>query len=345
MLRTLRLVSALGVILLTSQAVAEAQSDLPKILVLATGGTIAGEQPEPGTQGGYDIRKDVGEVVASVPEVWKYARVETEQFTNLPSTSLTPDHWLRLAKRINTLFHERADLAGIVVTHGTSRLEETAFFLHLTVRSSRPVVVVGAQRPATGISPDGPLNLLAAIRVAASPQARGKGALVVMDERILSARDTEKQYARNGGFDVGEMGVLGVVATHGVEFFYQPTRRHTAQSEFDVTTIKSLPRVDVHYSYVGADGGATNDDVKGVVVATTGFSPGERTFYERAQKQGIVVATTFPSGEQVVSPSSRDEPLMVAVHRLTPLHARILLMLALTKTSDYGQIQRIFNEY
>ena len=237
-------------------------------------------------------------------------------------------------------------MAGIIVTHGTARLEETAFFLHLTVRSDRPVVVVGAQRPPTGISPDGPLNLLAAIRVAASPQARGKGALVVMDERILSARDTEKLYARSGGFNATEMGGLGVVAAHGVEFFYQPTRRHTSQSEFDVSTINTLPRVDIHYSFVGAQGVPFNDDVKGIVVATTGFSLAERAYYDRIQRQGIVVAATFPSGEQVLSPSSpRDGTAAIAVQRLSPLHARILLMLALTKTKDLRQVQRMFNEY
>src|SRR5205085_3806154 len=133
------------------------------------------------------------------------------------------------------------DLAGIVITHGTARLDETAFFLNLAVKYDRPVVLVGAQRPPTGISPDGPLNLLAAIRVAAAPESRGKGALVVMDERILSARDAEKLYARSGGFDAGEMGMLCVVATPGVEYFYAPARRHTYRSEFDVSAVTELP--------------------------------------------------------------------------------------------------------
>ncbi|MBI4539557.1 MAG: asparaginase [Gemmatimonadetes bacterium] len=171
---------------------AQAQEPLPTVRVLANGGTIAGEQREPGTLGGYDITKTANEMVASIPVVERYARVETEQFSNIPSPTITPEDWLRLARRINELFQARPDLSGVVVTHGTARLEETAFFLHLTVRSERPVVVVGAQRPPTGISPDGPINLLSGIRVAASPAARGMGVMVVMDDRILSARDVKK---------------------------------------------------------------------------------------------------------------------------------------------------------
>jgi L-asparaginase len=324
-----------------------AASDLPHVLVIATGGTIAGEQRDPGTQEGYEIRRPVADLVSAVPEAKKYARIETEQFSNIPSPNISPVQWLQLARRINTLFRERADLAGIVVTHGTARLDETAFFLNLAVKSDRPVVLVGAQRPPTGISPDGALNLLAGIRVAASPEARGKGVMVVMDERILAARDAEKLFARSGGFDAGEMGLLGIVAAHGVEFFYAPARRHTTSAEFDITGVNDLPMVDIRYSYAGASGNDIGEKVKGVVVATTGFTPAERTFYESLQQKGIVVATTFPSGENVASPSSPKDKdsAIVAVERLTPLHARILLMMALTKTSDPIEIQRIFSEY
>ena len=177
---------------------AAAQADLPHVLVIATGGTIAGEQGEPGTLGGYEIRRPIGELVAQVPEIKRYAQVETEQFSNIPSAQMTPEQWLLLAHRINTVFEKRPDLAGIVVTHGTDRLEETAFFLHLTVKSDKPVVLVGAQRPPTGISPDGPLNLLSSVRVAGAHDSIGKGVLVVMDDRIISARDAQKVFARTG---------------------------------------------------------------------------------------------------------------------------------------------------
>ncbi len=339
-------ISAIAVIfVLGTLTLAAAQSDLPKVLVIATGGTIAGEQGEPGTLGGYEIRKPIAEIVSQVPELKRYAQVETEQFSNIPSAFMTPDTWLSLARRINSLFDKRPDLAGVVVTHGTDRLEETAFFLHLTVRSDKPVVLVGAQRPPTGISPDGPINLLAAVRVAAAHDARGKGALVVMDDRIISARDAQKVYARTGGFSAQEMGTIGIVARHGVEFFYAPTRRHTASSEFDIRDVMTLPRVDIQYSYAGADGGIKTE-AKAIIVATTGMGAAERTFYEALQRRGIIIATTFPSGDQVSSPSSTRETFpVIAVKRMLPTHARILMMLALTKSQDLRDIQRIFDQY
>jgi L-asparaginase type II len=323
---------------------AQSQPELPRVLVIATGGTIAGEG-EPGTLGAYEIRKTVAEIVAQVPELRKYAQVETEQFSNVPSSLITPDQWLLLSRRINTVFEKRPDIAGVVVTHGTDRLEETAFFLHLTVRSEKPVVVVGAQRPPTGISPDGPINLLAAVRVAAAHDSRGKGALVVMDDRIISARDAQKFYARSGGFSATEMGVIGVVARHGVEYFYTPVKRHTTSSEFDVRDISALPRVDIQYSYAGSEGGGKTD-AKAVIVATTGLSSAERSYYDGLQRRGVIIATTFPSGDQVASPSLvRDSFPTVAVKRMLPTHARILMMLALTRTQDVREIQRIFDQY
>jgi L-asparaginase len=328
-------------LLCAKTAILQAQG-LPRVVVIATGGTIAGEQREPGTFGGYEIRKSVNEVVALVPEADKYAEIETEQFVNLPSPSITPEHWLQLSKRISEIFRTRPEVAGVVVTHGTSRLEETAYFLHLTIRSDKPVVLVGAQRPPTGISPDGPINLLSAVRLAAAPEARGKGTLVVMDERILSARDAHKLYERSGGFATNDMGMLGVVAAHGVEFFYQPTRRHTINSEFDIRNLTVLPRVDVEYSYAGAEGGKATA-AKAIVVATTGFTPAERAYYEDLSRKGVIVAATFPSGDQVASASKDGFP--IAVKRMLPLHARILLMLALTRTQDPREIQRIFDQY
>jgi L-asparaginase len=327
-----------------ASASAQSESDLPRVLVIATGGTIAGEG-EPGTLGAYEIRKPIAEIVAQVPELKKYAQVETEQFSNIPSALITPDQWLLLARRINNVFEKRSDVAGIVVTHGTDRLEETAFFLHLTVQSDKPVVVVGAQRASTAISPDGPINLLAAVRVAAAHDSRGKGTLVVMDDRIISARDAEKLYARPGGFSAPEMGVMGVVARHGVEYFYAPTRRHTTNSEFDVRDLTTLPRVDIQYSYAGAEGGGKTE-AKAIIVATTGLSPAERSYYDGLQRRGLVIASTFPSGDEVISPGpQRDSLQLVAVKRMLPTHARILMMLALTKTQDFREIQRIFDQY
>jgi L-asparaginase type II len=336
-----------GVLMAIACPVVAQETTLPRVRVVATGGTIAGEQREPGTLGGYDIKKSVNEIVSLIPNVQRYAQVETEQFSNVPSPSVTPDHWLRLAQRINTLLKERPDLSGIVVTHGTARLEETAFFLHLTIKSDRPVVVVGAQRPPTGISADGPINLLAAIRVAGAPDARGKGVTVVMDDRIISAREVTKVYARTGGFEGSEMGMLGTVTSGGVEFFYQPVRKHTQATDFDVSALAVLPRVGISYSYSGAQG-ISDPDAKAVIVATTGFAPEEDKYYQALRKQGVIVATTFPSGEQVgVSPTSAQPalPPVVAVKHLMPTKARILMMLALTKTQKASDIQKIFDAY
>jgi L-asparaginase type II len=330
-----------------SSAAAQSSRPLPKVRVIGTGGTIAGEQQQPGTLGAYQVKKSVNEVVSLIPHVQEHAAVETEQFSNVGSPSITPGHWLGLARRINALFNERPDLAGVVVTHGTSRLEETASFLYLTVKSEKPVVVVGAQRPPTGISADGPINLLSAIRVAATPQSKGKGVTVVMDDRIMSARDATKIYARNGGFETAEMGTLGVVTAGGVEFFYEPAKKHTSATEFDISGIEALPRVGVSYSYAGAEGLA-DTAAKAVVVATTGFAPGERAYLEGLRQQGVIVATTFPSGEQVNVGPQADQggsSPVIAVKHLMPTKARILMMLALTKTQNAREIQAIFDSY
>src|SRR5262249_30941787 len=218
----------------------------------------------------------------------------------------------------NALVKERPDLAGIVVTHGPARLEETAFFLYLTVKSDRPVVVVGAQRPPTGVSPDGPINLLSAIRVAGSRDARGKGVTVVMDDRVMSARDVTKEYARSGGFEPAEMGMLGIVTRDAVEFFYQPTRKHTAATDFDVAARTGLPRVGISYSYSGAQGVA-DPHAKAVIVATTGFAPEETKYYQELRKKGVIVAATFPSGREVgETAGSAEAAQVVAVKHLMP---------------------------
>jgi L-asparaginase len=341
------IVLALAALVAVDADSARSEQSLPKIRVVATGGTIAGQQKEPGTLGGYEVKTSVSDLIAAIPIAARYADIETEQFSNIPSPNIAPDDWLRLAKRINDLFKERSDLAGIVVTHGTSRLEETAFFLHLTVRSDRPVVLVGAQRPATGISPDGPINLLSAIRVASARESRGKGVTVVMDDRIMSARDVTKLYARNGGFEGAEMGMLGVVTAERVEFFYAPVRKHTVSSDFDVSAITALPRVGISYSYAGAEGIA-DQDAKAIVVATTNLAPQEDRYYEGLREKGVVVAHTFPSGREVSSAaasSASGAPPMINVKHLMPTKARVLMMLALTRTQLPSEIQKIFDSY
>jgi L-asparaginase type II len=339
---------------------------LPIVRVVATGGTIAGVQDAPGTLGGYRAgTKSVGEIVQSVPELTRFAEIETEQFLNVASPEITPAHWVALSKRINELL-ARPELAGVVVTHGTDRLEETAFFLYLTVKSDKPVVVVGAQRPATGISPDGPINLLAAVRTAGSAKSRGMGVMVVMDDRIISARENRKLYPRTGGFSTGEMGMLGVMSGSGPQFFFRPARRQGAETEFDITTITALPKVELVFSYPGGEGPRLATDTEGVVAVTTsGFAPGEREAFAEIRRKGIVLVQAFPTGENVPGGAPAGPPAgsggaegsgprpagtpnlppTVSVQHLLPQKARILLMLALTRTKDPREIQRIFNEY
>jgi L-asparaginase type II len=376
-------------LLLASAVALEAQSSddtkpnrrLPKVLVIATGGTIAGVQDAPGSLGSYRAGTLTAEqIIASVPELSKHAQIETEQFSNVPSTSITPAQWLALAKRVEKVLRDRDDLAGVVVTHGTDRLEETAFFLYLCVRSNKPVVVVGAQRPATGISPDGPINLLAAVRVAAAPQAAGKGVMVVMDDRILSAREVRKIYQRTGGFSGGEMGMLGVVGGNGPDFLFTPTRRHGEDSEFDMRKVDSLPRVELAYSYPGGTGPRFDGQPAGVAVATNGMTRAESEVFTALRRAGVVVVTVFAYGDNMSAvrdpdaprsepraesraaapgdstrsdstrtpappPALPPAPPMVTAQHLTPAKARILLMVALTRTTDPLEIQRYFLRY
>ncbi|MEM9313286.1 MAG: asparaginase domain-containing protein, partial [Pseudomonadota bacterium] len=182
----------------------------PTVLIVATGGTIAGVQDDPKDRSRYRAGSlSAEQIIESVPGLGDYAEIDTLQFSNVPSTQIKPADWVRLSRTITEALESREELAGVVVTHGTDRLEETAFFLHLTVGSDKPVIVVGAQRPATNASADGPANLLAAVKTAVADASRDRGVLVVMDERIMSARQVRKDYPRMGGFSDGLIGVVG----------------------------------------------------------------------------------------------------------------------------------------
>ncbi len=257
-IRALRMTLALcGAIasLIAAQAPAHAQptvsAELPLVVVLSTGGTIAGRGGSTTSLTEYKSGSILGsELVDAVPEIKSYARVRVEQIANIGSTNMNPAVWLKLASRINAIFSEDPQVAGIVVTHGTNTLEETAYFLNLTVKHDKPVVLVGSQRPATAISADGPLNLLNAIRVAGAPVSRGKGVLVVMNDEINGARDVTKSNTyRVEAFRSGELGYLGYVDADEVTFYRASTKRHTARSEFDVSTLANLPKVEIVYAY------------------------------------------------------------------------------------------------
>ena len=298
------------------------------------------------------------DLIAAVPEAAQYANVKVEQVINVGSPDITIADWLRLASRINAIFASEPQAAGVVVTHGTATLEETAYFLNLTVRDARPVVLVGAQRPATAISADGPLNLINAIRTAAAPEARGKGVLLVMNDEINAARDVTKSNTyRVETFRSGELGFLGYVDADRVSFYRAPTRRHTAASEFDVSGLGALPPVDIVYSYVQPDATTIRalhkSGARGIVFAGTGA--GAISKFEKdavreilaspAESRPLMVRSNHTGNGRVVAREDLDALGMIPADNLNPQKARILLMLGLARSSDPAEIKRMFCEY
>jgi L-asparaginase type II len=342
-------------------ALAVAQSPAPKPLVyiLSTGGTISGRGDSTTNLTDYRSGSILGEqLVAGVPEIRQVADVKVEQIANVSSTDIGPAQWLSLAKRINRVFGEEPAAAGVVITHGTNTLEETAYFLNLTVKSDRPVVLVGSMRPSTAISADGPINLLNGVRTAITPDARGKGVLVVLDDEINAARDvTKTNTLRVETFRAPELGLLGYVDGDRVSFYRASTRRHTSRSEFDVTNVERLPSVAIVYSYAGAGTGpldaAVASRADGIVIAGTGnglVSSEERTVLARIAamdraRRPVVVRSARVGNGRVTPQSAYDAMGIVAGDNLNPQKARVLLMLALTKTRDTAEIARMFAEY
>lgn len=284
-----------------TQAQPAAQSNVPRVRLVATGGTISNRN------GG---RLTAEELVKSMPGIDRYAQPEFEQFTNLASSELTLDQWVALSKRINELFRTDSGLAGVVVTSGTDTLEELAYFLDLTVRSEKPVVVVGSMRNPSTLGYEGAANLLEGFRVAAAPGARNKGVLVVLNDEINSAREATKTDAlRLQTFQTRGYGLLGVVDSDRVVFYRDVVKRHTAKSEFDITGVTKLPRVDVIWVYQGADGdlikAAVDAGAQGIVIAgagagaTSGTQPAGITY---ALQKGAVVVSTTRTGSGRIAP-------------------------------------------
>jgi len=343
---------------------ARAQSaPLPRVRLVATGGTISNRV------GG---RLSAEELVKSMPGVERYARPEFEQFSNLASGELTLEQWLGIARRLNELLATDPEIGGLVVTSGTDTLEELAYFLNLTVLSDKPVVVVGSMRNPSTLGYEGAANLLEGFRVAASAEAHGKGVLVVLNDEINAAREVTKTDAlRLGTFQTRGYGILGVVDSDRVVFYRGILRRHTMKSEFDVAGLARLPRVDVILVYQGADGdlikAAADAGAQGIVIAGAGAGATSGTQQEAltyALKKGVLVVTTTRAGSGRIAPPRRgpdatpgggDGPgtsltaeermRRIAGEDLAPVKARILLMLALTRTHDPSEVQRMFSEY
>ena len=331
---------------------AEGQAALPRVRLITTGGTIS-------NQSGGRLSPD--ELVALIPDLERLVEAETEAFANVPSSALTLHQWVRLARRIDQVFSQEPDVAGIVVTSGTDTLEELAFFLHLTIRYARPVVVVGAMRRPESLGYDGAANLRQAFRVAADAGSRGRGVLVVLNGTINSAREVTKTDATGlQAFETRGYGVLGIAARDGVVYYRRVERRHTATSEFDVSRITRLPRIDIVMAYQGASGdlirAAVDHGAGGVVIAGAGAgstSRGQRDAIAYAYTRGVFVVMTTRTGRGRIAPSlpaaRRDDGsptrLRISGEDLAPVKARILLMLALGITRDAADIQRMFGEY
>ncbi len=289
---------------------------LPKIVILGTEGTIAGQGNSSTQMTGYSVGGiGVDQLIEAVPALTDYARIECEQIVNIQSSSMTDAIILRLAQRANAVLAD-PDVSGVIVTHGTDTLEETAYFLNLTIKSQKSVIVVGAMRPATAMSADGPINLLNAVRLATAPHACNRGVMIVLNDEINGARDCTKTNTTNlATFKAPEAGLLGYI-TGGKHYFIKRTAMlHTHETEFDVSNLDSLPRVDIVYSYINADrimvDAAVAAGAKGIVHAGSGngsiHDDTLAALYD-AREHGRAVVRASRVGNGVVTEDSKHLP-------------------------------------
>jgi L-asparaginase len=334
---------------------AHAQAKKPNVVILATGGTIAGAAAS-GTQLGYKSGAvTIDAMLAAVPGVSDLATVKGEQVSNVGSQDMSFEILLTVAKRINELA-KGSDVDGFVITHGTDTLEESAYFLNLTVKTDKPVVMVGSMRPSTAVSADGPLNLYNAIGVAVDPQARGRGVLVVMNDAIHAAHSlTKTSTTAVQTFDSPLRGLVGVASYGKNDFYTRPEWKHTTQTDFDVSQVTQMPRVDIVYAYVDSpadliDASVTNGG-KGIVIAGVGngnMNKAVVTAAANAVKKGVVVVrssrvVTGTVGRNVEL--NDDELGFIASDELNPQKARILLALSLLKKPTPEQLQTMYRTY
>ncbi len=326
------------------------------ILILGTGGTIAGVASCADQTTGYKSGSiGIDDIVKSIPQLASIANVKSEQVMNISSRLMSPNDWLILARRVNELL-KRSDVDAIVITHGTNTLEETSFFLHLTVRSKKPIVFVGAMRPATAISADGPMNILQAVVVAGTSKSLGRGVLVVMNGRIFSARDVTKHNTTNLDTMIApNSGQIGVIENGSVHYNSLIDKKHTYRSEFNIEQIDMLPKIDVVYDYAGSKSEAVDAFVsagaKGIVNAGVGDGAFTKSILDSlvvASRNGIAVVRSSRTGSGIVirdGDEKDSEYGFIVSHDFNPQKARILLMLGLTLTNDVNKLQEYFYAY
>ena len=331
-------------------------ADKPNVVILATGGTIAGAGAEATNSATYQAAKvPVDKLIAGVPELSKVAAVRGEQVFQIASESFTNEHLVTLGKRVAALA-KQGDVDGIVVTHGTDTLEETAYFLNLVVRTDKPIVVVGSMRPGTAMSADGMLNLFNAVNVAAAKDSRGKGVLVAMNDELNSGRDVSKMVNIRTEAFKSPWGPLGMVVEGRNYWFRLPAKRHTVNSEFDIDKFDVLAPVEIAYGYGNVSDTAYRafaaKGTKAIIHAGTGNGsvsnrvvPSLREL--RGQGVHIIRSSHVNAGGFVLRNAEQpdDQYDWVVAHDLNPQKARILAAVALTQTGDSKELQRIFWEY
>jgi len=330
----------------------------PRVALIGTGGTISSIGRDSLDLWEYMDRSrkaEPGELLDRFPEVAAAAEIIPVRYRAVGSTAIGPADWLALDAAVHAAVARETPLDGLVITHGTATLEETAYFLNLTLKVDATVVVVGAQRPATGLSSDAALNLVNAVRVAAAPEARGLGVLVLLNDEVQAARDvTKSSTLRLETFRSPDLGMLGYADPDGrVAIYRRPVRRHAPDTEFDVRGRSDLPRVDIAMSYAGADGAAIEAFVAAGAraIVSAALAPGVTTPAEteallEARRRGVLIVVSSRAGSGRVLPRTLlCERGFVVADNLNPQKARVLAMLALTRTGDPVEVQRLFDVY
>ncbi|MGL2524153.1 type II asparaginase [Helicobacter pylori] len=327
--------------------------NLPTIALLATGGTIAGSGAS-ASLGRYKSGElGIKELLKAIPSLNKIARIQGEQISNIGSQDMNEEIWFKLAKHAQELLDD-SRIQGVVITHGTDTLEESAYFLNLVLRSTKPVVLVGAMRNASSLSADGALNLYNALIVALNEKSANKGVLVVMDDSIFSAREAVKTHTTHTStFKALNSGAIGSVYYGKTRYYMQPLRKHTTESEFSLSQLKiPLPKVDIIYTHAGMTPdlfqASLNSHAKGVVIAGVGngnVSAGLLKAMQEASQMGVVIVRSSRVGSGEVTSGEIDDKAFITSDNLNPQKARVLLQLALTKTNDKEKIQEMFEEY
>ncbi len=354
---TIRIVLFIGIVLSTALFhSAKAQNDkLPNVVILATGGTIAGSAAS-GTQAGYTSGQvGIQTMIDAVPGIKEIANVSGEQISNVGSQDMSIEIWLNLANRINELL-ESPEVDGVVITHGTDTQEETAYFLNLVIKSDKPVVTTGSMRPSTAVSAEGPLNLYNAVAVAANPKSKGRGVMVVMNDQIHSAQAVTKTNTTSVQTFMSPMqGLMGAVLYGKLEYYREPHGIHTTESIFSVDGLQTLPRVDIIYACADASADLIDLCVKagaqGVVIAGVGNGNMTEAMLKaatKAVKSGVMVvrSTRVPTGYVLRNAEVNDDTYhTIASDELNAQKARVLLMLAIAAEKNIEQTQELFYTY